>query len=247
MCVGFESNERERLRIKGFYFRLSVPDAPKPLPDLLTLYFLPRINGTPLYINGSRIGPDSPGFVVLHRVVSAEAPAIFGSRERVTAGEGARFEVYLGDEKVLKGVFRKDEGDEWKMECKCVLEREVGVKTVQVCVPVEGHIAMSEKVEMVVRRRRRGKYCFQGLEEIPEEREVDDDSDGCCRRCTSESEEMEAGSESSDGRDCEAEETELDIEGLRWAVDVGIWLMCLGVGYLVSKASSKSLRRRRLL
>ncbi|XP_057510328.1 uncharacterized protein At1g01500-like [Actinidia eriantha] len=247
MCLGFQENANDRLKVKAFYLRLSVSNARKSFPDSLTLYYLPRINGSPLEINGSNIRPDSTAFVTLHRVVSGERTSgdvVFGSRERVRASEGVRFEVYLRDEKLLRGVFRRDERDEWRVECRCVLEREVvgvEVKEAEVCVAAEGREAMREKVEVTVRRRRRGKYCFQRLEEIPEQREGGVESDGCCCCCFEEEREL-----GSDGGDC-VEEMEFEMEGVRWAVDVGIWVMCLGVGYLVSKASSKSLMHRRLL
>lgn len=38
---------------------------------------------------------------------------------------------------------------------------------------------------------------------------------------------------------------EVEMEGVRWAVDVGIWVVCLGVGFLVSKASSTRIIRQR--
>lgn len=247
MCRGLEKNERERVKIKAFYLRLSLSSKTpsKSLPDSLTLHYLPRINGSPLEIDGSNVRPDSPAFVTLHRVVSAsvEKP-VFGSRERVAASQGMRFDVYLGEEKLLRGVFRRDGGGEWKVECKCALEGEVvgvvEVKAADVWVEVEGQAAMSEKVAVAVsvrrKRRRRGNVCwFQGLEDIPEEGE--DEVEGCC--CCSE--EREGGS---DGGDCEELESgkdgdgmEMEIEGVRLAVDVGIWVACLGVGYLVSSLS----------
>ncbi|XP_062029713.1 uncharacterized protein LOC133745623 [Rosa rugosa] len=241
---GFRAR-REALKIQAFFIRFSGLDSHKPLPESLTLSYLPRINGTALEIDGSKIRPDSPAFVTLYRAVNAKVrkgEAIFGSREAVRAGDGVQFEAYLREEKVLKGIFRKDEGQEWKLECKCVLESEsVGeeVTAAEVCVAVEGHVAMSERVAMIVKRR--GKCGFHPLEEIPE---VDEESDGgCCCTCG----EMNGGDLEEDGDVEEVEEElEMDVEGVRWAVDVGFWVMCLGVGYLVSKASSKSLRRRRL-
>ncbi|XP_052210358.1 uncharacterized protein LOC127813437 [Diospyros lotus] len=244
MCVGLQQNVNGRLNIKEFYLRLSVSDARKPtFPDSLTLHYLPRINGSALDIGFSRLRPDSPGFVTLHRVLSAErAPrvAIFGSRERVRASEGVGFEVYVGDEKLLKGIFRRgEEEQEWRIECKCVLEREmVGlvVREAEVCVAAEEGqaAAMSARVEMAVGRQRwRRRYC--GLEDIPEQREVECESDewgGCS--CSGDEVEKEVAH-----GDC------VEMEGVGWAVDVGIWVMCLGIGFLVSRASSGSLRRMR--
>lgn len=222
MCPGLDqkNEERERLiKIKAFYLRLSVTKTPsKPsLPDSLTLH-----------INRSAVRPDSPAFVTLHRVVSAsEAKPVFGSRERVAAGEGARFDVYFGEDKLLRGVFRRDGCEEsWKVECKCALEM-----VEEVWVEAEGQAPMREKVAKAVaarRRRRRGKVgWFHGLEEIPEEREEEEDEV-----------EREGGTDGGDcgeggGKDI-GEVMEVEMEGVRLAVDVGIWVVCLGVGYLVS-------------
>lgn len=170
---------------------------------------------------------------------------VYGSREKMKASEGSRFEIYLGDAKVLKGIFRKDEGENWKLECKCGLEGEEEVdflKEAEVCVAVDGQAAamINEKVEMVRRKKKRGR-CFRGLEEIPEEREgseleLDVGGGGCC--CCDEC----SGSRTiTDGGDCETE-VESEMENVKWAVDVGIWVMCLGVGYLVSKASCRKFR-----
>ncbi|KAI3501496.1 hypothetical protein L1887_29367 [Cichorium endivia] len=249
MCRGFQQSEDRLLKIKAFYLSLSLPKTPKHLPDSLTLHYLPRINGSPLEINGSVIKPDAPAFVSLYRVVSdkGKGSVMYGSREKVRVSEGARFEVYLREEKVVKGGFRKDEEGEWKMECRCGLEGEmaVEVKNVEVCVAAEGEgevEVMREKVEMVVRRKR-GR-CFKGLEEIPEQQsEGEEVEEYCCCCCDCVGEDKDSEEYDGDG------EVEAEVEGVKWAVDVGIWVMCLGVGvgYLVSKASSKNFRRRRLL
>ncbi|KAL0442644.1 UNVERIFIED_CONTAM: hypothetical protein Slati_1987100 [Sesamum latifolium] len=122
MCRGFQQNERERLKIKAFSTRLSASCSKnKPhLPDFLTLHYLPRINGSLMEINGSNLRPDSPAFVTLHRVLSSESSrgAVYASKERVAVCEGVKFEIYVGDVKVLKGIFRKDEGEKWKIDCK---------------------------------------------------------------------------------------------------------------------------------
>ncbi|XP_077247518.1 NADP-specific glutamate dehydrogenase [Tasmannia lanceolata] len=243
MCRSIENHygryqkERERLKIRAFYVRLSIANALNPLPETLTLLYLPRINGSLLEINGAKIQSNSAAFVVLHRVHSAEGEeAVFRSTDRVRGSEGVRFEVYVKEEKVLKGIFRKDEEEGWKMECRCAVESDLmvgfGVLESEVYVAGEGCGVMKERVEMVVRRKRRK---FLELEEIPEEREIV--LDGC--DCG----EWEVGS---DGEDSDEEEV-VEIEGMRWAVDLGIWVMCLGVGILVSRASSRSLMRKRRL
>ncbi|KAK9059364.1 hypothetical protein SSX86_021984 [Deinandra increscens subsp. villosa] len=253
MCRGFQpindQTQQRLFKIKSFHLILSLSKPPKSLPDSLTLHYLPRITGGPLEVNGSVIRPDVAVFVTLHRVVGGEGGVVYGSRERVRVSEGVRFEVYVKEEKVVKGGFRKDGGGGWRMECRCGLEGEGGgdrvvVKGVEVVVAEEEEeegVVMREKVEMVVRRRKR--RCFEGLEEIPEqESEEEEEVECCCCDCGGGGggggEEEEGGGEV---------EVEVEVEGVRWAVDVGIWVVCLGVGYLVSKASSKRLRRRRLL
>lgn len=148
----------------------------------------------------------------------------------------------------MKGIFRKNEEDLWRLDCKCSMERELGISEAEVGVAGERCGVVRERVEMQARRRN-GWGCF-GLEEIPEEREVDFDVYDCdCGDCGER--EMRSDGEG-EGEDSEAEERngtvemeeeeeeeELGMEGVRWAVDLGIWVICLGVGILVSKASSK--------
>ncbi|KAL3834902.1 hypothetical protein ACJIZ3_009638 [Penstemon smallii] len=244
MCRGFQQNERERLKIRAFYTQLSISCIKNKttLPDFFTLNFLPRINGSLLEVNGSSIRSDSPAFITLHRVLSNErskAVMIYGCRERVIVSEGVRFEIYAGDLKLLKGIFRKGEGQNWNMECKCedVVE---GVKYAEVSAAADGQVApvMSERVEMVAGQRRRRRSRCGELEEIPEVREEGElGSDVCC--CC----ECGGWEEGMDGGDGEMEMVE--VEGVRWAVDVGIWVVCIGVGYLVSRASSSKRSRRK--
>ncbi|KAF5460496.1 hypothetical protein F2P56_020360 [Juglans regia] len=263
---GYRSAGRDsRLRIRALFVRFSGLNDQNPLPESITLLYLPRINENSLVVDGSNIKLDSPAFVTLHRVVAAktrEGEVVFGSRERVRAGEGVQFEVYLREEKVLKGIFRKEEGGEWTLECKCKMESEVSVSEAEVCVAVEGHVAMKERVDMAVRRRSwRRKHDSRvcgGLEEIPEGREEEEEEEdttesdgGCCCSC---GEEMENGSDGRDvgeGEDRDEEDSTdmaMEMEGVRWAVDVGIWVMCLGVGFLVSNASLiNNFRRRKIL
>ncbi|KAK5777786.1 uncharacterized protein LOC108478337 [Gossypium arboreum] len=241
----FRSGDQSLLKIKAFFVRFSDFDScADPLSDSLTLLFPPRINDTArLEISGSITGAGSPAFVTLHRLVklkTRDGEAIYGSRERIRAGDGVRFEVYSREEKVLNGVLRREE-EKWKMECKCALESDntemIGGKAAvaDVCVAVEGDLAMGERVEMVVRKCRKNRRMgFDQLEDIPEEREGESERDGgfCCS----------CGEADSGG-----EEVDIEAAGVSWAFDVGIWIMCFGVGYFVSKATAKSLRRMRLL
>ncbi|XVF51227.1 hypothetical protein PTKIN_Ptkin04bG0167600 [Pterospermum kingtungense] len=249
----FRYTDQNLLKINAFFIRFSgFVSCSEPLTDSLTLFYPPRINETGLEVSGSSIRPDSPAFVTLHRMVKVktrDGEAIYGSRERVRAGDGVRFEVYSREEKVLKGVFRREEGQKWKMECKCAVEREDGETNggeravADVCVAVEGEATMGERVEMVVRKRRKNRRVgFDHLEEIPEESE----SDGGCCSCGCGCGESDDGGDCSGGREMKMD-MDIETEGLRWAFDVGIWVMCFGVGYLVSKASAKSLRRMRIL
>lgn len=173
---------------------------------------------------------------------------VFASREPVRASDGVRFEVYYREEKVLKGIFRKDgdsDGDMWVLDCKCALESDVvGLKVseAEVHMAVEGDVAITRRVSF--KRKRCGKG-FTGLEEIPEETEMEVELDGYDCSCSCGYSEIEFdGGDSKEG--CVGEIDELDMEGVRWVVDVGIWVMCLGVGLLVSKVSAKTLRRARI-
>ncbi|XVF10323.1 hypothetical protein REPUB_Repub07fG0172800 [Reevesia pubescens] len=248
----FRSSGQNLLKIKAFFIRFSgFVSCTEPFSDSLTLLYPPRINETGLEVSGSKVRPDSPAFVTLHRMVKVKTrngEAIYGSRERVRAGDGVRFEVYSREEKLLKGVFRREEGKKWEMECKCAVERGDGDKIVgeraavaDVCVAVEGDMAMGKRVEMVVRKRRKNnKVGFDQLEEIPEEREAESESDGGCCCICGESDDGDVEGSCDGGQEMEA-------DGVSWAFDVGIWVMCFGVGYLFSKASTKSLRRMRIL
>ncbi|CAN1254722.1 hypothetical protein LINPERPRIM_LOCUS8740 [Linum perenne] len=254
---GFKPRTRIPLKIKAFFCRFSCFHRRTSFPDSLTLCFLPRINGTELHIDGSKTRPDSNAFLELHRLVDVNTKpgeSIYGSREPVTGG--LSFEVYFKDERVLEGIFTKDEEQEWNIDCRSRVENAaVGSGAVDVCVAVADQMApLSDRVKLVATKRKKGS-CRKGrldrLVVIPEDAENDDEdddgSDGpCCCHCDgtdsgSNGEDWEKISEMGEGTE------EMDLEGVGWAVDVGLWVMCLGVGYLVSKASTKRLRRMRIL
>ncbi|XP_038995899.1 uncharacterized protein LOC120120314 [Hibiscus syriacus] len=244
----FRTSGQNLLKIKVFLVRFSgFGSCTEPLPDSLTLLFPPRINETArLEVSSSSIRSSSPAFVTLHRMVKVktrEGEAIYGSRERVLAGDGVRFEVYSREEKVLKGVFRREAAGKWKMECKCALERDDGIMggsenaVADICVAVEGDVAMVGRMEMVVRKcRKNRRAAFVELEDIPEEGQSELDGGGSCN-----------GGEANGGGEIEGREMDMEAAELSWAFDVGFWVMCFGVGYFVSKTTAISLRRMRIL
>lgn len=116
------------------------------------------------------------------------------------------------------------------------------------CVIGESGVVMKEKVDIlgkVMRKKGRRGFCSR-LEEIPEE------SDGCeCRCC-------QGGEEGDEEEVREAESLEEEMEAMMdgwderipndkvgWVADVGLWVACVGVGFLVSQASLRSFRRRK--
>lgn len=254
------TRDRDRLQIRGFYLRVSISGGRRPFLGAITLVYLPRIDGSSLEVNGSRIRAAARAIVPLHRICSPELfksgdteAAVFASTERVRAGEGVRFEAYVGEEKVVRGVFRR-RGDVWGMECQCA----AAVAAAEVWVVGENGVSMGQRVEVAAaleeerrKRRWRRRFCSR-LEEIPEE------SDGCDGLCCEggEEEEEEEGWEwegsddevrkQAGGKSMEGEDVALEMEGVRWAVDLGIWVMCLGVGMLVSAASNRKLRKNLL-
>ncbi|GMJ06293.1 HYPOXIA RESPONSE UNKNOWN PROTEIN 40 [Hibiscus trionum] len=248
----FRTSDQNLLRMKAFFVRFSGFDScTEPVSDSLTLVFPPRINETArLEVSGSSIRSSSPAFVTLHRMVkvkTGDGEAIYGSREMVRVRDGVRFEVYSRDEKVLKGVFRREAAEKWKMECKCALERDDGAivcgknAVADICVAVEADAAMVERVEMVVRKCRKNRRVgFVELEDIPEEGESEL-NDGCCCSCG----EADGGGDI-DGRGGGGMEMVTEAAEVSWAFDVGFWVMCFGVGYFVSKTTAKSLRRMRI-
>ncbi|KAM0935132.1 hypothetical protein DsansV1_C29g0208551 [Dioscorea sansibarensis] len=238
-----------RLKIRAFFLRLLVgdkhsADAVRTLPESLILIYLPRIDGNKLEINGTKVRAEKPVFLALHRTRSVERDrmeAVFASTDRVLAADGACFEAFFGDEKLLKGVFRRCKC-EWEVECKGGDEGEIaGVAAVEIGVAGANGSVMVGRVEMGAKRGRRRGFCSK-LEEIPEE------SDGCdcCWGGGDDDEGREmVGSDGEDLKEMDREDCEMEIEGVRWAVDVGIWVMCLGVGFLVSRASF-GFRKKRL-
>ncbi|XP_073002240.1 uncharacterized protein [Typha latifolia] len=235
--------DSDRLKICAFYLRLSLFGGEgKRLPETLTLVYLPWMEGGAVEVNGSKVRAGSPAIVALHRVRSTgkKSGALFASMDRIQAREGVRFVAHVGEEEVVRGVFRRGGGGGgWRMECRSTATE------AEVWVAEESGEVMRMKAEVGSRKekRRMSGFCSR-LEDIPEEEEG---SDCCCEgREEKEEEDEEEGWEMvrSDGGEWEEGKGGLEMEGVRWAVDVGLWVVCLGVGLLVSKASSTSLMRK---
>lgn len=110
------------------------------------------------------------------------------------------------------------------------------MREVEVCFTSENDVVMREKV--VAKKRRFCRKFEVALEDIPEERECD-----VCSCCCDEIVDRSDGGDDDDVDDM----MKMEMEGVKWAVDVGIWVVCLGVGFLVSRASARKLRQRKFL
>ncbi|RLN41057.1 hypothetical protein C2845_PM01G01320 [Panicum miliaceum] len=215
------------LDIRAFYLRLSSSSSPAPAD--LALVYLPAIGGAALGLNGRTLPPAAPAEVTLRQV----AGDAYASADRVAAAEGARFEVYAGKEMAAEGVFRRRRGAGevgWRVECR----RAGPVAVAEVVVLAEGGVLMRDRARATSRR---GVGCGgTRLEGIPEE--ATDVGWGCqCGSCGDEEWEVV----SDDGEPWKEEE-EVEAETVRWAMEMGVWAVCLGVGLL---ATARRFRRKR--
>ncbi|CAM0870937.1 unnamed protein product [Alopecurus aequalis] len=238
----------KRLEVRAFYLRLSSSSSScssSTAPAELTLVYRPAIGGAALELAGRALPPASPAEVSLHRVKNAQengatAPA-YASADRVSAADGARFEVFDGRELAAEGVFarRQGEGGGWRVECR----KPVGSPVAEVVVLAEGGVLVRARARASAARR---VGCLTKLEGIPEE----DASWGPCQ-CGTCGEEWEvvgdsdSSSESSDGGEWkEHEEEAVEVETMRWALEMGAWAVCVGVGLL---ATARRFSRKRAL
>ncbi|KAK7306849.1 hypothetical protein VNO77_44809 [Canavalia gladiata] len=208
----------------------SAPPAskPTPLPESLTLILC-----FPLDSNSRNKVP----FLSLRRMrqTTTEACVTFGSMQRVRATtQTLSFQLYVGETELLKGVIRKNHND-WKLECcKCELQSCLGISEVELFVALDGVVAIRERVVMPVVKTRNGKYNTRWsnkllkLEDIPEETELQSDDD----------DDVDVNTEVEEA----CVNLEMDLEVLRRAMDMGIWVLCLGMGYMVSRASIPNIR-----
>uniref|UniRef100_A0ACD5TTK9 Uncharacterized protein n=1 Tax=Avena sativa TaxID=4498 RepID=A0ACD5TTK9_AVESA len=235
---------RKRLEVRAFYLRLSSssPSCSSTAPNELTLVYHPPIGGAALELAGRALPPASPAEVTLVRVrddddASSAAPA-YASADRVSAAEGARFEVFAGKELAAEGVFARRSGGEWRVECRRAPHSRsaAAVAVAEVVVLAEGGVLLRA-------RATRSAGCLTRLEGIPEE----EASWGACE-CGACGEDWEVvgdhdGSDSGDEEWKEREEA-VEAETMRWALEMGAWAVCVGVGLL---ATARRFSRRRAI
>uniref|UniRef100_A0A0E0GFZ3 Uncharacterized protein n=1 Tax=Oryza nivara TaxID=4536 RepID=A0A0E0GFZ3_ORYNI len=216
---------RARLGVRAFYLRLS-----SPAPAELTLVYLPAIGGAALELSGRALPPAAPAEVPLRRVgAGGTDAAAYASADRVCVAEGARFEVYAaGKDLVADGVFsrRRGGGGGWRVECR---RAAAAAAVAEVVVLEEGGALM----RATAKASARGLGCGgTRLEGIPEE------GWGCDCECgTCGDDEWEVV-----GDDGELDTPEMEAETLTWALEMGAWAVCVGVGLL---ATARRFRRKR--
>ncbi|XP_044980162.1 uncharacterized protein LOC123447619 [Hordeum vulgare subsp. vulgare] len=235
-----------RLDVRAFYLRLSSSSPTSTPPAELTLLYRPAIGGAALELAGRALPPASPAEVALARVRGAkddDAPA-YASADRVSAAEGARFEVYDGKELAAEGAFFFARGlDGWRVECRRPAASRSRVA--EVLVLAKGGALIRARARAA---RRAGLGCSATpLEGIPEEGPC-----GCqCGACGDDDWEM-VGDSSDDDADADAghglkEEEEVDADSMRWALEMGAWAVCVGVGLLATARRFSRSRRRAAL
>ncbi|CAM0870936.1 unnamed protein product [Alopecurus aequalis] len=233
----------KRLEVRAFYLRLSSSSSSSTstAPSELTLVYRPAIGGAALELGGRALPPATPAEVSLLRVKNAQdggatAPA-YASADRVSAADGARFEVFAGKELAAEGVFVRREGRAggWRVECR----KPVGSPVAEVVVLAEGGVLVRARARASAARR---VGCLTKLEGIPEE----EASWGPCQCGACEEEWEVVGDSDSDGGSGdewkEHEEEAVEVETMRWALEMGAWAVCVGVGLL---ATARRFSRKR--
>ncbi|XP_054810662.1 uncharacterized protein LOC129312105 [Prosopis cineraria] len=161
----------------------------------------------------------------LHRFLNHPLPhALFAAKlslclRRRRWRQPLSFQLFLGEALLLKGTLVEQDQHRWTLDCKSQLHLlQSSISEVQLCFAFDdGNLAATNWVRLG-NPKERVKYCVDvcRLEQIPEETELpSEDSHGV-----------------------------LDLEQLRRTVDLGIWVLCLGLGagYLVSRASVRKFR-----
>ncbi|KAF0916154.1 hypothetical protein E2562_000751 [Oryza meyeriana var. granulata] len=234
MCLATVDDGRHatasfRLEIRALYLRLS---SAAQAPAGLSLVYLPAIGGAALELDGRALPPAAPAEVPLRRVSADGSDAAYASDHRVCAAEGARFEVYAGKDLAADGVFSRRRRGGWRVECRRATLASTAV-VAEVVVLEEGGALMRAKAKASAR----GLGCGgTRLEGIPEE------GWWACECGTCGDDEWEVVGD--DGDDCKGEldTPEMEAETLTWALEMGAWAVCVGVGIL---ATARRFRRKR--
>ncbi|KAM3193903.1 hypothetical protein ACQJBY_070508 [Aegilops geniculata] len=237
MCRGTVDDLRppgpRRLDVRAFYLRLSSSShSPTSTPPAeLTLVYRPAIGGAALELAGRALPPACPAEATLLRVRGADDAPAYASADRVSAAEGARFEVYAGKELAAEGAFfarRRLDGGGWRVECRRPVGSRSHTRVAEVLVLAEGGVLIRARARAA---RRAG--CATPLEGIPEE---DASSSGWCEcggACGDEWQ-MVGDSSSDDDDGDKLKEEEVEAETMRWALEMGAWAVCVGVGLLAT-------------
>ncbi|XP_020592920.1 uncharacterized protein LOC110033330 [Phalaenopsis equestris] len=173
----------------------------------MTLVYLPRINETPLTVNGANIPANKEALIELCRVrsinITHESDVVFASSDQVCIGNGIRFEVWIDGKKALQGIFRR--GAKWEMGCD-----EVNLpKWAEISVVTKQGLLMRELMKL------KRKRFHSSLLVINEEDEIEP-----------ETKKNEMGG--FDGSDQVKEKRKEDGDGtarinISWALNVGVW------------------------
>uniref|UniRef100_A0ACD5WPK5 Uncharacterized protein n=1 Tax=Avena sativa TaxID=4498 RepID=A0ACD5WPK5_AVESA len=229
----------KRLEVRAFYLRLSSSSpCSSTAPNELTLVYHPAIGGAALELAGRALPPASPAEVTLLRVrdddedAGKAAAAAYASADRVSAAEGARFEVYAGTELAAEGVFARRQSDGgWRVECRRATHARAAA-VAEVVVLAEGGVLLRA-------RATRSAGCLTRLEGIPEEEACE------CGACGEDWEVVARdGSDSGDDEWKERAAEAVEAETVRWALEMGAWAVCVGVGLL---ATARRFSRRRAI
>lgn len=215
---------RARLGVRAFYLRLS-----SPAPAELTLVYLPAIGGAALELGGRALPPAAPAEVPLRRVgAGGTDAAAYASADRVCVAEGRASRctppgrIWWRTASSRAAAARGGGG----VECR---RAAAAAAVAEVVVLEEGGALM----RATAKASARGLGCGgTRLEGIPEE------GWGCDCECgTCGDDEWEVV-----GDDGELDTPEMEAETLTWALEMGAWAVCVGVGLL---ATARRFRRKR--
>ncbi|KAF7069301.1 hypothetical protein CFC21_074953 [Triticum aestivum] len=225
MCRGaVDDVGPRRLEVRAFYLRLSSSSTPTSAPPAeLTLVYRPAMGGAALELGGRALPPACPAEVTLLRMRGNDdvhVPA-YASADRVSAPEGARFEVYAAGKKELaaEGAFARRNGG-WLVECRRPVASRSRVA--EVLVVAEGGVVVRARARTLAART---IGCATRLEGIPEEEAGPCDCGAC-------GDEWEMVGHSDD--EFKEHEEEVEAEAMRWALEMGAWAVCVGVGLLAT-------------